>query len=82
MPIYEYSCQGCGHQFEALVRTGTVPACPSCAGEQLERLVSLPAVHSETTKQLGLKAAKRRDAKQADRRVRAQREYELKHNDD
>ena len=25
MPVYEYACQGCGQEFEALVRTGTVP---------------------------------------------------------
>ena len=81
VPIYEYSCNGCGHEFEILVRKDTVPACPACAHEDLERLLSLPSVHSETTKQLGLKAAKRRDAVQADERARTQREYELHHDD-
>ena len=81
MPIYEYACNGCGHEFESLVRKGSVPSCPACAGKDLERLISLPSVRSETTKQLGLKAAKRRDAAQATERVRAQREYELHHND-
>ncbi|MBK48421.1 MAG: FmdB family transcriptional regulator [Acidobacteria bacterium] len=79
MPIYEYSCNGCGHEFEVLVRQNTIPLCPKCAKKDLDRVPSLSSVHSPVTKQLGLRAAKRRDASQADERVRAQREYELNH---
>lgn len=33
MPIYEYRCQSCGHEMEALVRSGKEPeACPECQG--------------------------------------------------
>lgn len=81
MPIFEYRCQGCGHQFELLVLKGTVPACPACAADTLERMVSVPAVKSESTHALALKAAKKRDTKQASEMNRAQREYELHHND-
>ncbi|HUE85307.1 MAG TPA: zinc ribbon domain-containing protein [Vicinamibacterales bacterium] len=81
MPIFEYRCGGCGQEFETLVLKGTVPACPSCKSEALERLISLPAVKSDNTHALALKAAKRRDSKQADEKNRAQREYELHHND-
>jgi putative FmdB family regulatory protein len=81
MPIFEYRCQGCAHEFELLVLKGTVPACPKCRAETLERLLSVPAVKSETTHALAMKAAKRRDAKQAGENNRAQREYELHHND-
>lgn len=81
MPIYEYHCQGCGHDFETLVLKGTVPACPQCQAETLERLLSIPAVKSESTHALAMRAAKRRDAKQADEKNREQREYELHHND-
>jgi hypothetical protein len=45
----------------------------------LERLLSLPAVHSETTRGLALRAAKKRDARQGTEQRRAQREYELNH---
>ncbi|HCH36878.1 MAG: FmdB family transcriptional regulator [Acidobacteria bacterium] len=79
VPIYEYSCNGCGHEFEVLVRKNTILLCPRCANKDLDRLPSLSSVHSPITKQLGLRAAKRRDASQADERVRAQREYELNH---
>jgi putative FmdB family regulatory protein len=81
VPIYEYSCRGCGHAFEMLVLKATVPACPSCASADLERLLSVPAVQSESTHGLAMKAAKKRDSKQASENNRAQREYELHHND-
>jgi putative FmdB family regulatory protein len=81
MPIFEYRCQGCGHAFEMLVLKGTVPACPKCHAETLERQLSVPAVKSDNTHALALKAAKKRDSKQASEINRAQREYELHHND-
>lgn len=81
MPIFEYSCDACHHEFETLVRTGDVPACPKCAGQALTKQLSLPAIKSDSTHALALKAAKRRDSKQADENARAQREYELHHND-
>jgi len=81
MPIYEYLCQGCGHAFELLVFKTTVPACPACQSEALERLVSLPAIKSGTTHAQAMDAAKTRDRKQASETNRAQREYERHHND-
>jgi len=41
MPIYEYACRGCGHEFETLVRSGTVPGCPSCASTDLAKKLSV-----------------------------------------
>lgn len=41
MPIYEYACQGCGQEFELLVRSDTVPACPQCHATQLEKKLSV-----------------------------------------
>jgi len=40
MPLYDYECRECGHEFEALVRKGDVPQCPKCHTEHLERLLS------------------------------------------
>ena len=79
MPIYEYACRKCTHQFEALILKGAVPECPECKGQDLERLLSLPAVKSESTKANALKAAKKRDSAQGTERVAAQREYEANH---
>lgn len=41
MPIFEYACQQCGHAFEALVRSSTVPACPCCQSTQLDKQLSV-----------------------------------------
>lgn len=81
MPIFEYSCRGCGHQFERLVRGAEVPSCPQCQSQDLERLLSLPAVHSEGTHALALKAAKRRDKKLGHERMIERVEYERSHDD-
>ena len=79
MPIYEYACQACGHEFETLVLRGETTTCPSCQSEDLERLLSLPAVRSESTHDLAMRAAKRRDKIQAREHVNEQRLYEEAH---
>lgn len=45
MPLYEYRCKTCGHQFEK-IQSFSAPdekECPACKGE-LERLISAPAI--------------------------------------
>lgn len=81
MPMYDYVCKSCHHQFEALVLGGRVPVCASCGGEELERLLSLPRVQSESTRSLALRAAQRRDKAQGTERVQEQIRYEKSHND-
>ena len=46
MPLYEYACQECEREFEALVRTGEIPECPSCHGSNLQRRLSVFAAHT------------------------------------
>jgi putative FmdB family regulatory protein len=46
MPIYEYVCRDCGHQFEWLVRGEEKPSCPSCGRERLTKQLSVPAAHT------------------------------------
>jgi len=80
MPLYDFECRKCGNTFEALVLK-KAPVCPKCQSDDLERLLSLPVVRSEGTKQKMLANSKKRDAKQGAEREHAQREYE-KHHDD
>ena len=41
MPIYEYRCQECEHEFEVLVRSSkSSSVCPACESEALEKKVS------------------------------------------
>lgn len=79
MPIFEYHCNACDADFEVLVRSGTVPACAKCGSANLQKLLSLPAIKSETTHALAMKAAKRRDKAQGAEREAAQAEYERNH---
>jgi putative FmdB family regulatory protein len=58
MPIYEYRCESCGHEFEQLIRTGDTPACPSCKGQTLARLLSHVSMSSENTRQLNFNKAR------------------------
>ncbi len=48
MPIYEYACHECEHEFELLVRGSEQPLCPTCGGRRIERQLSVPAAHSGT----------------------------------
>ncbi len=40
MPIYEYTCNACGKNFETLVMGSDTPQCPACSSEDLARLMS------------------------------------------
>ena len=46
MPLYEYACKACDHQFEALVRSNDTPECPACRATTLERRLSVFAAHT------------------------------------
>jgi putative FmdB family regulatory protein len=45
MPIYEYQCQSCQHQLEALQKMSAEPLldCPACGKEALKKKVSAAA---------------------------------------
>ena len=44
MPLYEYQCRSCDHQFELLVRESTKLECPKCTGTELDKQLSVFAV--------------------------------------
>jgi putative FmdB family regulatory protein len=72
MPILEYACKACGRRFEflKLPTTTTVPACPDCQSDDLERLFSGFAVNSPE-----LSKARVKDAR---RQLKASRDYQDK----
>jgi putative FmdB family regulatory protein len=45
MPIYEYRCDACGHELDALQKLSDDPLrdCPACESEELRRLISAPS---------------------------------------
>ena len=40
MPLYDFTCAGCGTRFEARVSAGELPPCPACGAGETERVFS------------------------------------------
>ena len=51
MPIYEYECSGCGHEFEILqgFRENPLTSCPACQEDHLHKKLSAAAFHLKGT---------------------------------
>jgi putative FmdB family regulatory protein len=47
MPIFEYICKECQHQFEALVYGKEKAECPKCSSKKLEAQLSVFAVSAK-----------------------------------
>jgi len=77
MPIYEYQCRACQHQFEALVRKGDTPAFPACMSADLEKILSSFGVSSEGTRQSHLQSERKIQSKV--QRDKAIAEHEAAH---
>jgi putative FmdB family regulatory protein len=47
VPIYEFFCNRCGHEFEQILSFSEtrLPACTSCQSDDVVRRVSKPAIH-------------------------------------
>jgi putative FmdB family regulatory protein len=41
MPIYEYACKDCQHEFEAIIYGAQKAACPKCASKKLAPKLSV-----------------------------------------
>jgi putative FmdB family regulatory protein len=79
MPIYEYCCETCRHEFEAFVASGTTPLCPKCGSGALERLLSSFGVSSESTRANALKSGRRQLSQMERDRAVERREVIEKH---
>ena len=80
MPIYDFHCKGCGHEFEGLVRPqGPVVSCPSCKSEDLEKLLSSFAVSSAEKSAAAAKDARKRQIHANKDKLVAEEEYRKEH---
>jgi len=55
MPIYEFQCRNCGATLEVLWRNDTRMAdlkCRACNHGELEKIISRPSVHRDTSSKL------------------------------
>jgi putative FmdB family regulatory protein len=82
MPIFEYECRACGHDFEALVLPTTpAPTCPKCQSADLEKLLSSPAVSTDGMRQANaMKSRQQQIAKRKDKII-ADEEHRIHHDD-
>lgn len=77
MPLYDFRCRACGHDFETLVRAqDPPPSCASCRSQDLERQLSTFATTSSDTTR-AFAAAKRKKAAAAAHRDNAAIERDL-----
>lgn len=42
MPLYDFKCRDCAGTFEVLAAAGETVECPSCGGQNVERMLSAP----------------------------------------
>jgi putative FmdB family regulatory protein len=47
MPIFEYACEECGHEFEALIFGTNKAECPKCHSKKLAPQLSVFAVSAK-----------------------------------
>jgi putative FmdB family regulatory protein len=79
MPLYDFHCRTCGHEFETLVRTGDSPSCPECRGSDLERLLSTFALSTDERRQAAVRDSRKRQIRANRDKVIAEEEYRAKH---
>ena len=48
MPVYEYACRKCGHEFEELVFGDERPSCPKCKASKPEKKFSVFGTQGES----------------------------------
>jgi putative FmdB family regulatory protein len=82
MPIFDYRCKQCSHEFEAIVLPqNPAPECPECHSADLEKLLSSFALSTDGTRQSNaLKSRQQQIAKNKDKII-ADEEHRIHHDD-
>jgi putative FmdB family regulatory protein len=76
MPIYEYRCRACNHQFEKLVKVDETPPCPECSHMDLERVICAPGISTQKSRSHTHGIARKAATAVKKEQDHAQREYE------
>ena len=79
MPLFDFRCKSCDREFEALVRSGETPRCPSCQSTDLEKQLTTFAFSSDEIRASNAKKSRQQQiAKRKDALI-AEEEYRQKH---
>ena len=82
MPIYEFLCPQCGHQFEKLVKLNEVPGCPCCSCLKAEKQLTFSAgISTGRTKGKASTEARQINKVRQSEQQMAHAEYLKKHNE-
>jgi putative FmdB family regulatory protein len=73
MPIYEFRCEQCGAEFEALTEAGAEVDCPVCGSERPKRVYSAQAAPFSLVKPGG--DARKQEARNAKLRERTKARF-------
>ena len=79
MPLYDFRCRACGHEFEALVRPRQTPECPECHAIDLERLLSTFIASSDEGRRKSAKESRERQIRGRRDQLVAEAEYRKQH---
>jgi putative FmdB family regulatory protein len=79
MPIFEFYCRACGHDFELLVRPAETAACPKCRSENLEKLLSGFAVDTDERRAAAAKSSRQAQIRGRKDAIIAEEEYRRNH---
>jgi putative FmdB family regulatory protein len=84
VPLFDFRCRACAAEFEALVRAGHTPVCPSCGGNDLEKLVtrSFSVKSGSGLSPAARRAVQKQQSGQKQDQDAFQHEIEQKHLDD
>jgi len=84
VPLFDFRCRACAKEFEALVRPPHQPVCPSCAGTDLEKLLSrtFSVKSGSGLSPAARRAVQKQQGSQKQDHDAFQREIEQKHFDD
>lgn len=81
MPIYDYRCSECDEEFEQLVLpSSSEPSCPTCGGEELEKLISPCSISTGHTRGRAKESVRRRNRKMQQEQLH--QEHERLHDHD
>jgi putative FmdB family regulatory protein len=80
MPIHDFRCRSCGHEFEGLTRPQDPPVtCPACKGGDLEKLLSGFAVSSAESRAASALDSRKRQVRANKDKIVADEEYRKEH---